>query len=133
MNLEVALATALLSSANLSTLPPPKPIVEGGNPALWDTIATVDCQVKNTGNFSAAEVVQLYVGIAGQSVRQLRGFSKKVMNPEQTESFHFSLTRRDLSIWGVLEQNWILQRGQYDIFVGASVLDIKLQKTLIIL
>lgn len=101
-------------------------IVEGGNPALWEIIAMVYCNVQNTGNVRAAEVAQLYVGIPGGPPKALRGFEKKTIEPGETAQFNFNLTRRDLSQWDVVYQNWGLQAGKYPIHVGKSVLDIQL-------
>jgi beta-glucosidase len=117
-----------IAKANLQYLVPEAPaMVQGGNPLLYEKIALVDFRVSNTGSFAASEVAQLYIGIPNSPPRQLRGFTKKFLAPGQTENFHFDLTRRDLSIWSTHEQNWVLQKGNYPIYVGASVLDIKLQ------
>jgi len=108
------------------------PAAEGGNPNLFNIIAQVKCSVTNTGSVAGAEVAQLYVGIPNSPPKQLRGFEKKTLAPGQTKNFDFSLTRRDLSVWSTEQQNWVLQEGNYTIYVGASVLDIKLQDILTI-
>ncbi|KAI0515057.1 glycoside hydrolase superfamily [Xylaria bambusicola] len=99
---------------------PSKPVVEGGHEDLWDTVVTVSATVTNTGDVSGAEVAQLYVGIPGGPVQQLRGFEKSVIAPGESETVEFGLTRRDLSTWDVVAQNWLLQKGQYQIYVGSS-------------
>jgi len=114
----------------LTALPPQAPIEEGGLPSLWDVIATVDCTVTNSGGADAAEVAQLYVGIPNAPAKQLRGFAKQDVEPGQTVPVHFELTRRDLSIWDVVQQQWVLQSGNYPVYVGASVLDIRLTGSL---
>ena len=38
----------------------------------------------------------------------------------------FHLTRRDLSQWDVVTQQWVLVEGEYGVMVGKSVLDIQL-------
>ncbi|QDS68965.1 hypothetical protein FKW77_008868 [Venturia effusa] len=111
---------------------PPAPSKQGGNPNLFTTIAHINCSITNTGSVTAAEVAQLYIGIPNSPPKQLRGFEKKLLNPEESAPFSFALTRRDLSIWSTEEQEWVLQRGKYPIYVGASVLDIKLQGVLTI-
>jgi beta-glucosidase len=87
---------------------------------LWDNLATVSVDVKNTGNVKGAEVTQLYVGIAGGPVRQLRGLDKQILEPGQSYTANFALTRRDLSIWDVAAQNWMSQNAVYQISVGDS-------------
>lgn len=103
---------------------------EGGDAALWQQVATVTAQVQNTGSVAAAEVAQLYVHIPGGPERQLRGFEKKFLQPGEKCTVSFSLTRRDLSTWDVVKQQWVLQSGSYDVTVGKSVLDIQLKGNL---
>ncbi|KAK5654888.1 hypothetical protein OQA88_6926 [Cercophora sp. LCS_1] len=94
----------------------------GGQTDLWDVLVTVSADVANVGDRNGAEVAQLYLGIpvAGQPVRQLRGFDKVVVNATRTETVQFELTRRDLSVWDVVAQKWRLPRGKFTIEVGGS-------------
>lgn len=107
-------------------------IREGGAEDLWDVITTVTADVKNTGAVDGAEVAQLYVGIPGGPIRQLRGFSKVHIQAGHTATVRFDLTRRDLSVWDVVAQQWKLQSGKYYIYVGASSRILHLDGTLII-
>lgn len=116
--------------ANLTRLPEACTIEQGGNPRLFDTLATVTAQITNTGTVTAAEVAQLYIGIPGAPAKQLRGFEKETLNPGQSTRVVFGLTRRDLSVWDVVEQQWVLQSGSYNVYVGKSVDDIVLTGTL---
>ncbi|KAI0526700.1 beta-glucosidase M [Xylaria bambusicola] len=99
---------------------PTGPIREGGQVDLWDVVATVNATITNTGSVDGAEVAQLYVGIPGAPVRQLRGFEKPFLNASTSATVSFGLTRRDLSVWDVLAQKWALQRGSYKVYVGPS-------------
>ncbi|KAL2811591.1 glycosyl hydrolase family 3 N terminal domain-containing protein [Aspergillus granulosus] len=116
--------------ANLEELPPGTVVKEGGLPSLWDIVVQVSCTVANVGKVEAAEVAQLYLGLPGGPKKVLRGFEKQNLRPGQQKTFNFELTRRDLSTWDVVRQNWVLQRGEYSIYVGKSVLDIQLADTL---
>ncbi|KAI2626983.1 glycoside hydrolase family 3 protein [Hypomontagnella submonticulosa] len=111
---------------------PSKPIVEGGHEDLWDNLVKVSATVTNTGSVAGAEVAQLYVGIPNGPVKQLRGFSKPVLQPGESAVVEFELTRRDLSTWDVVAQNWLLQEGDYGIFVGSSSRSLPLTGTLTI-
>lgn len=122
----------MTSGVNLGALPPAAPILQGGQATLWDVLAIISCTVSNTGDFSAAEVAQLYIGIPSSPSKQLRGFSKDRQEPGCEKTVEFKLTRKDLSIWDVVQQSWVLQEGDYQIYVGASVEDIKLMGTLTI-
>ncbi|KAF3075342.1 putative beta-glucosidase M [Trichoderma lentiforme] len=99
---------------------PGGPIVSGGQTDLWDAIATVSVNIKNTGSVAGAEVAQLYIGIPGAPAKQLRGFEKPFLQPNETQSVTFHLTRRDLSVWSVERQKWQLQQGNYKFYVGSS-------------
>ncbi|KAI0549905.1 beta-glucosidase M [Xylaria curta] len=99
---------------------PSGPIRQGGQVDLWDVVATVSATVTNAGSVSGAEVAQLYVGIPGAPVRQLRGFEKTFLNVSMQDTVSFDLTRRDLSVWDVVAQKWALQKGDYGVFVGSS-------------
>lgn len=99
---------------------PTGPVQPGGAIDLWDIIATVSATVQNTGSVTGAEVAQLYVGIPDGPVKQLRGFSKVEIQPGESVTVSFDLTRRDLSTWDVVAQQWKLQSGNYNVYVGAS-------------
>jgi beta-glucosidase len=111
---------------------PSGPIGLGGASDLWSVLVTVQAQVTNTGNVAAAEIAQLYVGIPGGPVRQLRGFEKVKIEPGRSETVKFQLMRKDLSTWDVTAQKWALQRGQYKIYVGSSSRTLPLSGTLTI-
>lgn len=110
-------------------------VVQGGHPQLWDVLAVVQCSVENTGAVDGAEVAQLYVSIPVEDtpVRQLRGFRRVgPLASSEARQAVFELTRRDLSVWDVTAQQWRLARGEYDIFVGASSRDLRLNGTITI-
>ncbi|TVY80921.1 putative beta-glucosidase E [Lachnellula suecica] len=108
---------------------------EGGNPDLWNVYATASIEVQNTGSIAGKEVVQLYVSYAdvqGEAahvdfpVKVLRGFEKPYLEPNETQTVIFNLTRRDLSYWDVVRQNWIMpDEGAITIRVGSSSRDLK--------
>ncbi|SMQ46723.1 unnamed protein product [Zymoseptoria tritici ST99CH_3D7] len=99
---------------------------EGGLASLYDVLATACVTVTNTGEVAAAEVAQLYVNIPGSGVeRALRGFEKKLLQPGESAEYTFDLKRRDLSLWSMEKQDWMLQDGQYEIVMGKSVLDVQ--------
>lgn len=114
------------SNVSTTAYPPSAAIEQGGNPHLWDEIATVSAQVTNTGAIDGDEVAQLYVGIPDGPVRQLRGFDKVRIVAGETAPVAFPLTRRDLSVWDVTAQQWHLQEGTYKLYVGRSSRDLPL-------
>lgn len=103
--------------------PSQKVLVDEGS--IWDIATTISVKITNTGNITAEEVAQLYVGIPNAPEKQLRGFEKVKLAPGQQGEITFRLTRRDLSIWDVVSQSWIVQHGRYHIYVGSSSRDVR--------
>lgn len=125
------------SGLHVSALPrtktqtyPQGQIQQGGQEDLWDVLFQVTAEVTNTGRVEGAEVAQLYVGIPGAPIRQLRGFDKIDLKPGQRAQVSFDLTRRDLSVWDTDAQKWKLQKGSYKVYVGASSRDLPLTGSL---
>lgn len=104
----------------------------GGAAHLWDVIADVSVVVENIGKYSASEVAQLYIGIPGAPEKQLRGYQRKPINPGQKVTDHFEINRRDMSVWNTVAQSWDLHSGDYNIYVGKSVLDTPLTATIMV-
>lgn len=129
------LSTAVVSTDTAEYPDPSVAIVQGGHPDLWEVLAVVKCSVANAGDVAGAEVAQLYVTIPveGTPIRQLRGF-KRVgpLSPGEARQAVFQLTRRDLSVWDVTAQQWRLVAGDYNVFVGASSRDLRLNGTITI-
>ncbi|KAL9943886.1 hypothetical protein D7B24_000705 [Verticillium nonalfalfae] len=107
---------------------------EGGNPDLWETYATVTVEVSNTGEVAGKVVPQLYLSYPDTEkdidfpVRVLRGFEKFNLEKGEKKSVSFHLTRRDLSYWDVVQQNWVMvTSGEYTFSVGQSSRDLPQQ------
>ncbi|KAM0322591.1 hypothetical protein ACHAQA_009439 [Verticillium albo-atrum] len=94
----------------------------GGNPQLYDVLYTVTATITNTGQFVGNEVPQLYVSLGGpnEPVRVLRGFNRLRIDPGNSVTFKADLTRRDLSNWDVVTQNWVITEFEKTVYVGSS-------------
>lgn len=110
--------------------PPRAGGAQGGNPALWDTVFTVSVTVTNTGSKSGRAVAQLYVELPADSLgvdlppRQLRQFEKtSILSPGDSEVLTLALTRKDLSVWDVVVQDWLAPVNGEDVkfWIGESV------------
>ncbi|CAG8094132.1 unnamed protein product [Penicillium olsonii] len=105
------------------------PVVPGGAEQLFESVGTISVLVQNTGEVPGAEVAQLYIGLPDSAPstppKQLRGFDKLLLEPEQSSMATFELTRRDLSYWDVQEQKWIIPAGKFTVYVGSSSRDIR--------
>lgn len=124
------------TTVSRATYPDPSiSIIQGGHPELWDVLFTVSASISNVGPVAGAEVAQLYLGIPGSPLRQLRGFDKLYIQPNASATAVFELTRRDLSVWDVVAQQWKLQSGEgveYKLWIGASSRDLRLSGVLVV-
>jgi beta-glucosidase len=102
----------------------------GGNPSLWEAIYTVTATIKNTGKVMGDEVVQLYVSLgSGEPERVLRGFDRLSIQPQESVDFEAKLTRRDLSTWDTVSQNWVESKN-VTVWVGSSSRNLPLSSKL---
>ncbi|HZR28206.1 MAG TPA: glycoside hydrolase family 3 C-terminal domain-containing protein [Terriglobales bacterium] len=99
-----------------------------GNP---NQTVTVDFDVTNMGTRLGAEVAELYVGIPSTAVPEppkwLKGFQKILLTPGQTGHVQLQLDERSFAYWDVTSHSWKVAPGTYQIIVGASSRDIRLQ------
>lgn len=88
----------------------------------------VSCTIKNTGNYSGDEVVQLYIKNPNKkgyrSIRELRDFSRISLKSGEEKRVSFTLSDRDFSIY---EGKWKVIEGEYSVEIGASSRDIRLE------
>ena len=94
---------------------------------------TVSVDVKNAGKRAGDEVVQMYIKYQGSAVerpiKQLRGFQRITLQPNETRTVRIPLKGSDLSYWDAEKHSFVVEAGKIDVLVGASSVDIKLQKT----
>ena len=87
--------------------------------------------VTNTGSVAGAEAAQVYVGMPSTSVpqppKQLKAFSKVFLQPGESASMLLTLDLRAFSYWDVATHGWKIAPGMYQILVGSSSRDIRLQ------
>ncbi|EAU32193.1 beta-glucosidase [Aspergillus terreus NIH2624] len=102
----------------------------GGAADLYDSVGTISATVTNVGGVSGAEVAQLYIGFPSSAPetppKQLRGFQKLPLAGGADGVAEFELTRRDISYWDVGQQKWVVPEGSFQVYVGASSRDIRL-------
>ena len=94
----------------------------GGNPELYDVLYQVTATITNTGDIGGAEVPQLYLSLGGPSDPKtvLRGFQRLSVDAGGKATFHVDLTRRDVSNWNPVIQNWVISNYTKTIYVGSS-------------
>lgn len=79
----------------------------------------VTCKVKNTGNITGKEVVQLYIEPQEKNKyrakRELKAFTKISLNPGEEKLVQFKLEERSFAIWN---DGWKIPEGCYEICIG---------------
>jgi beta-glucosidase len=94
---------------------PAKPI-KAGDPVIADVTVT------NTGKSGGDEVAQLYLSfpdVKGAPLRALRGFQRIHLEPGKSQTVHFELKGRDLSMVTDAGEP-IIAEGQYKISIGGG-------------
>jgi beta-glucosidase len=90
---------------------------------LGETVQ-VQVDLTNTGGHTAAEVAQLYIhqryGLAARPVRELKGFSRVVLNPGETRTIDFALRAEDLTYWSSAVRDWVQDETIIDVLVGGD-------------
>lgn len=83
-------------------------VAPGGNAGLYEVLFSVTVDVTNDGKVAGDEVAQLYVSLGGphDAVRVLRNFDRQGIEAGATETFSFDITRKDLSNWDTVAQDW---------------------------
>lgn len=94
----------------------------------------VSATVKNVGACAGKEVVQVYYsapqGKLGKAARELCAFAKtRLLAPGESETLTMSFAVTDMASYddtgAVQKSAWVLEQGEYKIFVGNSVRDAK--------
>ena len=84
--------------------------------------AEVSVDVTNTGRTAGDVVAQVYIhqhaGSASRPVRQLEGFRRVALSPDQTQTLTFPLGPDELSFWSPQTKTWGVEAGTFDVWVG---------------
>ena len=100
--------------------------------ASGELIASVD--VKNTGTRAGDEVVQLYVkhvnSAVERPVKELRGFERITLQPNETRTVRLTVKGADLTYWDAGKHSFVVEPGNVSIMLGASSADVRLEKTI---
>ena len=87
--------------------------------------------VKNTGSVAGKETVQLYVRDVEATVfrpdKELKGFEKVALQPGEETQVVIELGPRAFAYYDTEASDWQVEAGTFDILVGASAQDIRLQ------
>jgi beta-glucosidase len=83
----------------------------------------VSVDLKNTGNYTGKEVVQLYIkdrfASVTRPVRELKGFEMISLNPGEIKTVKFEISETLLQFYSANEI-WESESGFFDIFIGTN-------------
>ena len=83
----------------------------------------VSVDLKNTGNYSGKEVVQLYIkdrfASVTRPVRELKGFEMVMLSPGETKTINFEISESLLKFY-TANETWESESGFFDIFIGTN-------------
>jgi len=92
---------------------------------------TVTASVKNIGQTAGKETVQFYVRKVGSGIprpeKELKGFVKVFLEPNEEKSVSVTLGKRAFAFWGEESGNWQVETGEHQILVGGSSADTPLR------
>jgi beta-glucosidase len=92
---------------------------------------SVSVEITNEGKRAGDEVAQLYVHQVKSSVKrpakELRGFQRIRLQPGETKTATFRLPAEKLAFWDEQSHGFLVEPGRFDVLVGASSADIRVQ------
>jgi beta-glucosidase len=95
---------------------------------------TVSVDVRNSGDRTGDEVVQLYVKHINSKVvrpmQELKGFKRITLNAHETQTVRIPLRSSALAYWDDSKGSFAVEPEQVGLLVGSSSADIRLQATL---
>ncbi|WP_099467123.1 glycoside hydrolase family 3 C-terminal domain-containing protein [Konateibacter massiliensis] len=87
--------------------------------------------IANTGNCDGAEVVQMYIGLDNAIVfrpaKELKGFKKVFLKAGEQQTIRIPFDDKTFRYWNVKTNKWEIEMGTYQVMIGASVSDIRLE------
>ncbi len=84
----------------------------------------ITCEITNTGDEKGKEVVQVYVGKSESKVerpvKELKAFKKIEVEKGETQTVNIAVDVNKLAYYDESSQNWVVEKGDYIIYVGTS-------------
>ena len=95
---------------------------------------TVKFKVTNIGEKEGAEVAQVYVNDVESSVKrpviELKGFEKVRLMPGESKEVTINLDKKSFAFYSDEENSWIVEDGKFNILIGSSSTDIRLEESI---
>ena len=94
-------------------------------------INKVSFYIENTGKFAGEEIAQLYIGLKESNIfrskLELKGFEKVYLNPGEKKKVTILFNDKSFRFYNVATNAFEIETGEYDIYIGSSCVDIRLQ------
>lgn len=94
---------------------------------------TISLEIKNVGNRPGTEIIQLYIQeinpVIERPKKELKGFKKISLKPNQKRKIYFEIGKADLAYYDEKMQSWNVNDGKFNVLVGSSSRDIRLEKS----
>ena len=94
----------------------------------------VSFYIENTGEFAGEEIAQLYIGLKESKIfrakLELKGFEKVFLNSGEKKKVTILFDDKAFRFYNVATNAFEIESGEYDIYIGSSCVDIRLQSTL---
>ena len=96
-------------------------------------VVTARFDLANTGSRAGAEVAELYIHQDNPSLprplKELKGFAKIFLKPGEKQTVSIPLDQRAFAFYNPAQAGWVSEAGNFEILVGSSSRDIRLQDT----
>lgn len=91
----------------------------------------VNVTIKNSGLVEGKEVIELYIGKKDSKIfrvkKELKGFAKVNLKPRETKEIYIPFDDKSFRFFNVKSNEWEIEDGRYEIYIGSSVEDIRLE------
>ncbi|MDB6114304.1 MAG: glycoside hydrolase family 3 domain protein, partial [Lacunisphaera sp.] len=98
---------------------------------MGDSRISVEFSVTNTGKVAGTEIAQVYIHDPKSAVprpeKELKGFSRVMLQPGETKTIRIRLTSRAFAYWDVTTHNWKADPHDYIVLVGGASDALKLE------
>ncbi|WP_304517178.1 beta-glucosidase BglX [Cecembia rubra] len=96
-----------------------------------DEVLKISVEVRNTGKYDGAEVVQLYVrdreASVTRPVKELKGFKKVFLKTGESQTVNFELKQDDLKFYNY-DLDFVFEPGEFDIMLGSNSRDLNISR-----
>jgi beta-glucosidase len=94
--------------------------------------ATVSFTIQNTGKQAGGETVQVYVKekqpLLPRPDKELKAFQKVFLQPGEKKTITLDLKKDAFQYYDDTKKQWVMDKGQFIIYAGASSADMRLQQ-----